>query len=150
MTLRTYPNDSPRAAARIVALALLADGSLSRAELDRLDDMDAPARLGLSIDELHEVVQTCCEDLLGTAYLSWEGACRLDRQTLRQVLAEVRNPVLRLSVLQLCTAVAEADSHFSEGELAVLTAAIEDWGIEINRPGKSAAGPAPMHSKLFV
>jgi hypothetical protein len=146
MTLRTYPNDSPRAAARIVALALLADGSLSRAELDRLDHMDAPARLGLSSDELHDVVQTCCEDLLGTAYLSWEGTCRLDRQTLRQVLAEVRSPLLRLNVLQLCASVADADSHFSEGELTVLAAAIEDWGIEINRIGKSAAGPVMLNS----
>ncbi len=107
--------------------------------------MDAPARLGLSSDDLHEVVRTCCEDLLGTAYLSWEGACRLDRQTLRQVLAEVRNPVLRLSVLQLCTSVAEADSYCSEGELAILKAVIEDWGIEVNSFDKSAASPAPMH-----
>lgn len=137
--MRTYPNDSPRAAARIVALALLADGGLSRAELERLDHMNAPALLGLSREDLHDVVQTCCEDLLGTAYLNWEGSCRLDRQTLRQILGEIRNPALRLSVLQLCASVADADNDLSEGELVVLNAAIEEWGIGVGVPGRPVA-----------
>ena len=32
--MRTYPTNSPQAAGRIVALALLADGHLSKAEVD--------------------------------------------------------------------------------------------------------------------
>lgn len=143
--MRTYPNDSPQAAARIVTLTMLADGSLSRAELERLDRMNAPARLGLSRDDLHEVVQACCEDLLGTAYLSWEGTCRLDRETLRQVLAEIRHPALRQKVLQLCSSVADADDYFSDGELTVLKAAVEDWGIGIDMPDRAVVASVPLH-----
>lgn len=149
--MRTYPKDSPLAAARIVALALLADGSLSRAELDALDRIDVSGRLGLQPDDMHAVVQCCCEDLLGSAYLSWDGACRLDRHTLRQVLAEVLDPVLRFNVLELCALVAEADADLSDGELVVLAAALEDWGIERNMlhmaafvmPERLTSHPAP-------
>ncbi len=35
--MRTYPTNSPEAAARIVALALLADGHLSLIEIDALE-----------------------------------------------------------------------------------------------------------------
>jgi uncharacterized tellurite resistance protein B-like protein len=144
--LRTYPNDSPRAAARIVALALLADGSLSRVELERLERMDAPARLGLSRDDLYEVVQNCCEDLLGAPCLSWDEACRLDRETMRLLLSEIRQPALRCSVLQLCASVADADSHITDGEMAVLRAAVEDWGIGTEVLGKSVAAASPLNA----
>ena len=33
--MRTYPNNSPQAAARIVALAMLADGQVCKAEINR-------------------------------------------------------------------------------------------------------------------
>ena len=35
--MRTYPNNSPQAAARIVGLAMLADGNVCKGELDVLD-----------------------------------------------------------------------------------------------------------------
>ena len=47
--MRTYPNNSPQAAARIVALAMLADGHLCKTELDLLERMDAIARLGSNL-----------------------------------------------------------------------------------------------------
>lgn len=128
--MRTYPHDSPRAAARIVALALLADGSLSRAELAALEDAGAARLLGLHRDDIHAVVQDCCEDLLATSFMNRDGACRLDRETLRRVLAEVGDPALRRKVLALCASVAEADDDLSDAEFSVLAAVLEDWGIQ--------------------
>ena len=54
--MRSYPRNSPQAAARIVALAMLADGDLTRTELDALDQLDAHEQLGL--DRAH-FAKTC-------------------------------------------------------------------------------------------
>lgn len=51
--MRTYPRNSPQAAARIVALAMLADGHVCRSEIEALERCDAAARLGLSRASLH-------------------------------------------------------------------------------------------------
>ena len=45
--MRTYQNNSPQAAARIVGLAMLADGNVCKAELDVLDRLGAHQQLGL-------------------------------------------------------------------------------------------------------
>ena len=62
--MRPYPRNSPGAAARIVALAALADGNIRKAELDILDRLRAYEQLGLARAEFHAVVQTLCENLL--------------------------------------------------------------------------------------
>ena len=48
--MRTYPNNSPQAAARIVALAMLADAQLCKAEIDVLERLRAhEEQLGLCV-----------------------------------------------------------------------------------------------------
>lgn len=66
--MRCYPPNSPQAAARLVALAVLADGHLSSTELGRLERMNAAARLGLNREELAEAVRHLSEDLLTASY----------------------------------------------------------------------------------
>jgi hypothetical protein len=68
--MRTYPCNSPEAAARIVALVLIADGHVCRSEFDAMNQLDAHAELGLPPDTLPRVVHTLCEDLLMWAYAS--------------------------------------------------------------------------------
>jgi hypothetical protein len=137
--MRTYSTDSPEAAARVVALALLADGDLSRVELARLDDLGAHEMLGLTRAELHGVLNDFCYDLLETTRLTWGDACRVDPLTLSQLLAEVQSPPLRSRVLSLCLAVAEADEVVTDGESLVLVSAVEQWGLQ----GEMLMRPAP-------
>ena len=56
--MRTYPLNSPYAAARIVALTLLADGHLCKAEIDALERLNVHDTLGLGKDELHRVLHS--------------------------------------------------------------------------------------------
>lgn len=126
--MRSYPSDSPQAAARIVALALLADGHLCKAEVDVLDRLRAHEQLGLGRDELHGVVHGFCEDLLTAAHLSWSGACSIDPRTLAALFAEIEDPALRCRVLRLCIDVVEADAQIGDGESLVLATAVEQWG----------------------
>jgi uncharacterized tellurite resistance protein B-like protein len=128
--MRSYPRNSPQAAARVVALTLLADGHLCKAELDVLNHVGAAARLGLTTTELQEVVRDFCEDLLASRGPSWSDACSIDQRTLAGLMAEIDDPELRLTVVQLCVAVAEADDHIADGESVVLVAAVEHWGMQ--------------------
>ncbi len=125
--MRSYPSNSPRAAARIVALAALADGHFSRSELSVLERLDAAARLGLARDELYEVVQHLSEDLLATAWPQWGTACRIEPEFLHSLLAEITDPALRRETLELAAAVAGADYHLAEAEANVISTAALRW-----------------------
>lgn len=127
--MHPYLRNSPQAAARIVALATLADGHLCRTELDVLDRLFADVQLGLTRTELLRVVNTLRKDLLTATYLSWSDVCCVDPRTLDELLAEVDDPELRIKVLSLCIALVEADGHVAQGEGIVIGAAVEHWGL---------------------
>lgn len=109
--MRTYPSNSPQAAARIVTLAMLADGHVCNAEPEELIQQGVHQQLGLQHEELTAVVHACCDDLLAGAQLTWADACRI-------------NPVVLLGLM------AEADGDVAHCESAVLVAATELWGLQ--------------------
>jgi uncharacterized tellurite resistance protein B-like protein len=127
--MRTYLRNSPQAAARIVALTLVADGDVGEAEIDWLDRLAVHDQLGMSRLELHAVLDAFCEDLLSSGQLKWADACPVDERTLGDLMADIEDPALRLKVLRLCVDLAEVDSHVDEGESIVLVAAVEHWGL---------------------
>jgi hypothetical protein len=119
--MRSYPRNSPEAAARIVALVLIADGNVCRSEFDALNRLDAAGVLGLAPDGLPRIVQTLCEDLLMGGMVDDEGLALL--------MAEVDDPALQRTVLRLALAASQADRHLADGETLVLNAAARHWGI---------------------
>ena len=127
--MRIYPCDSPQAAARIVALTVLADRDITRTELDLLDRLAVHEQLGLDRQELHAVLDSLCEDLLSSEQLQWADACPVDDRTLAELMGEIEDPTLRRKLLRLCIEIAEADAQVAEGESIVLTAAVEHWGL---------------------
>jgi uncharacterized tellurite resistance protein B-like protein len=142
-TMRHYPRNSPQAAGRILALALLSDGHLSKRELDTLDQLDAHVHLGLGRTELHTVVHGFCEDLLSTMYMSWGDACQVDQATLSALMADIDDPALRRTLLQLCMAVVEADGHVAEGDSMMLSSAINHWGMHRDMLTMHAGSASP-------
>lgn len=142
--MRTYPANSPEAAARIVALTMLADGHLSKAELDALERHGGYRQLGLEPEQLHDVLLALCEDLLHSANLAWVDACRIDLYTLGRLMDEIDDPALRRRVLALCVQVAEADAQVSDGESLMLTHAVENWCLQ----GQMLQPPRPRAIEL--
>ena len=142
--MRHYATNSPQAAGRIVALALLADGHLSKLELDVLDRLDVAGQLGLARSELHSIVHGFCEDLLAPAHGNWDDACRVDAHTLHSLLAEIDDPALRRQLLAQCVAIVDVDQHVADGESLLLAAAVAHWGLarEVLQPPPAAAMPA--------
>ena len=138
--MRAYPSNSAQAAARIVALTVLADGDIGKAEIDLMRRLDVPKQLGLSQSEFDAVVDTFCEDLLSSKQLIWADACPVDERTLAQLMGEIDDPTLRRRVLRLCVEIAEVDSRVTDGESIVLVAAVEHWGLHhamLDSPGDS-------------
>lgn len=125
--MRSYPTDSPEAAARLLAMTLVADGQYSMTEIKTLDRLGAPQRLGLSPEAIKGVIDGFCEDLLIAANGQWTGSIHLDDSVRGQLMAEVQDPELQETVWRLCEAVALADGHLADGEVELLDRMAFAW-----------------------
>ena len=133
--MRSYPRNSPQAATRILALAMLADGHQCPSELALLERLEVHAQLGLSRAELHAVVHTFCEDLLAmSSGMCWADLSQVRPAPPRQVLSEVDDPALQSQVLELCISLIAADRHLAHGESVVLAAALLQWRLPLQAP----------------
>ena len=90
--MRRYAPNSPQAAARIVALTVIADGDVGAAELALLDELAVHRQLGLEREALHAVVDQLCADLLSSHQLAWSDTCPVDEYTLAELMGEIDDP----------------------------------------------------------
>lgn len=127
--MRRYVPNSPQAAARILALTVVADGDIGDDELHWFDLLAVHERLGLTRHELHTVLDTFCEDLLSSGQLKWADACPVDEATLANLMSEIQAPELRLKLLRLCVELAKVDARVHDRESFVLDAAVEHWEL---------------------
>ena len=129
--MRHYPNNSPEAAARLVALTLICDGQLKQAEMAILERTKAHTELGLGQGEFREVVHGLCADLLDRAHLQGASHCLIEKPLIEHLFSEVDDPKLRRTVLRLAVAVVHADGQVHDGESTVLLTLIEQWGVDL-------------------
>ncbi len=127
--MRNYPRNSPEAAARILALVLIADGHVCRTEVDALHRLQVEQELGLASGGFAQVMQALCEDLLMGAESGGALSGSIEDSTLACLMAEVDSPVLQHLVLRLAGAAAEADRHLAEAEALVIAATRRHWRL---------------------
>ncbi len=132
--MRSYPRNSPEAAARVLALLLVADGNVCPSELRLLESLDAAGALGLDRDGLPRAVQGLCEDLM-VAAPSGDLFSTLDSDTRTALFGEVAAPALQRKILALATAAAGADRHLAENETRLLEELGEHWRMESSVQG---------------
>ncbi|MDO9505329.1 MAG: TerB family tellurite resistance protein [Hydrogenophaga sp.] len=125
---RSYPHNSPEAAARIVAVALIANGEIKAVEMAALNAHVSHERLGMTEAQWHGVVHDLCADLLRSARSDDES--RVSDEMLGHMLREVDDDSTRRAVLKLSCAVVYADGHVEVGESFVLLAMSEHWGLQ--------------------
>jgi hypothetical protein len=125
--LRVYPANSPRAKARLIALALLADGRLADGELDALDRNGAFVRLGIARDLFFEVLADFCADLLRLP--EGQRKALLTPAMLAGLFAEIDKGEDRTMLLQLIFELAHSDGTISGNEEILLQQAIENWTV---------------------
>jgi tellurite resistance protein len=123
-----YPRNSPLAAARIVALALISTREAKSSAVAVLEAMQAHEQLGITQREWHHVVHELCTDLMATATQGTD--CLIDSRMIKQLLADIDSVTLQRQVLRLCTAAINADGQVDAAESIVLLAAIDHWGLD--------------------
>lgn len=127
--MRSYPHNSPEAAARIVALVLISDGHVCSSEFEILKKLEAERQLGLEPHLLTHIVQTLCEELLASGYETGSLMGNVDDNALASLMAEISDPALQRTVLRLSLAAARADGHLADGETSVVEAARHHWRL---------------------
>jgi hypothetical protein len=143
--MRSYPHNSPEAAARIVALVLISDGHVCSTEFETLQQLGAERALGLEPRVLPHIVQTLCEELLAGGYETGSLMANVDDSTLASLMAEVSDPALQRTALRLALAAARADGHLADGEDMVVAAARHHWRlVDGEEPVMSAAAHRQM------
>lgn len=126
--MRTYENDSPSAAGRIVALCMVVDGNLSPSELRALRHSRLLEFIDIDIDAFHVLVEELCQDLLATAVQGTH--IELPPAVIDALLDEVRDPKLRQRLLGAMWQIASADGVLAEAELTLLSQARAKWAQE--------------------
>jgi len=139
--MRSYPRNSPEAAARIVALVLISDGHVCSAEFNILQQLGAERALGMAPQRLLQIMHTLCEETLLCGYASGPLMDRVGEQTLASLMAEISDPPLQRTVMRLALAAAHADGHLADAETRVVEAARRHWQLGAGLP-PTAAVPA--------
>lgn len=124
--LRSYAVDSPRAKARLIILALLADGRLDKRELEALERRGVFATLGIAREDFAEVMYDFCADVAVRLTAGTDGY-RLTPAMLSGLLSEVSDRQAREQLLQLIFAVISSDGRLSDAEEDLFWSAVETW-----------------------
>ena len=128
--MRSYPPDSPKALARLVAMAVVADGEMDNCEIDCLRELDVFSMLGVESEGFYQVLLELCRDLAVSG--SGSHVSLLSSERLEQLAADVTDPKLRKLVLSAMLVTAKADGEVSVGEQTLLRFLIDRWSISLD------------------
>lgn len=123
--LRSYPQNSPRAKARILVLAMLADGQLAEAELDFLTKAGTLSSLGISREDLIQVFYDFCQDAAQLPVVGRE--CLIPGDMLERLFREIHAPGERQTLMRLMFDVIRSDGKLADNESSLFWYAVDSW-----------------------
>ncbi|PKO90213.1 MAG: hypothetical protein CVU16_10680 [Betaproteobacteria bacterium HGW-Betaproteobacteria-10] len=129
--MRKYTNNSPEAGARVVALALMADGAIDRSEILLLERQNVIARLGLENEQFDSIYYEYCTDMLASAQRNASGKLELDKPGINALLDEISDPVLQKKILRILLDIVNADQRLTAGEASLIALAVERWNMDL-------------------
>ncbi|MBL8408472.1 MAG: hypothetical protein ABTS16_22760 [Candidatus Accumulibacter phosphatis] len=139
--MRNYTTDSAEATARLISLALLADGGLDNSELDSLEKHSILDQLGITPDTFDRVMHEFCNDVLQSARSPNIGQIEIDPEVITHLLGDIRSPALQKKVLRAMLDIVNADWCISGAEAVLVSQAMSRWGLELHQlppSGKAA------------
>lgn len=137
--LRAYPVNSAQAKARLVVLALLADGRLDECELEVLNRRACFSALGISREGFVQVLHEFCADV---SRLARGADWRVAPDLLAGLFSEVTEVQARQTVLRLIISVISSDGHLSGGEERLFLGALDAWGNGLAGTAMQSRTPA--------
>lgn len=129
--MRKYTHNSPEAGARVVALALMADGSVDRSETLLLERQNVIAQLGLDNEQFDAIYYEYCTDMLASAQRNASGGLELDKPAVKALLDEISDPVLQKTILRIMLDIVDADHRLTAGEASLIALAQERWDMDL-------------------
>ena len=126
--MRHYFPNSPSAAGRILALAMVVDGQMAPSELRALERSRLLEHIDIDMDSFHDLVQDLCYDMLSSNVKN--DYVQLDPATIDELLADISDSDLRRRLLQGMWNIAEADGVLADGEAKLLSRACAMWAAE--------------------
>jgi hypothetical protein len=123
--LRAYPSNSPRAKARLVALAMLADGRLDDAELESLVQNATFSELGIAREDFFEVFYDFCADV--ESLPRGNGDYLLSPAVLDQLFGEINQSAERQTLLRQIFDMIRSDGHLADSEADLFWHAVDTW-----------------------
>jgi len=90
--MRHYETDSAHAMARILSVALLADGAIDKSEIDWIAQTKVMDRLGIQPAIFDEVMQDFYEDMMTSTNFFDAVQFRLASDTIDALLDEIADP----------------------------------------------------------
>jgi hypothetical protein len=127
--LRPYPVNSARAKARLLVLAMIADGRIDAAELDSLMKRGAFAELGITRNDFLEVLYEFGADLSGLPTSGFEVA--ISPRVVESLLAEVADDTQKLAMLRLIFDVIRSDGELAPAEARLFWNALDAWSLRV-------------------
>lgn len=131
--MRHYPTNSPEAMARIVAVALLADGAIDPAEMSVLERRHVVEAIGIGRERFDRVLADYCDDYVANVQRMPYGQFRHDAQTIALLLDEIRAPELQQKVLRAMLDIVNADRCLGGDEAVIVAQAMRQWDIELHQ-----------------
>lgn len=128
--MRSYPTNSPQAAARLICMAILADGRLHDREIALLEQHMIPDAIGLPKEGFVAVLLDCCRDLVDEAEQS--RVHLLEDARIDRLAADITRPELRRTVCSAILVMAKVDGQVTVGEQRLLRQLMERWGLSLD------------------
>lgn len=136
--LTPYPDNSPEAMLRVIALFVVSDGELADEEMDTLESLGVLNTLGVNRERFAEVFDAYCDDLIAHA-----GTARYvgvaDPDWVDAVLAPIVDADRRRYLASTLLLVARADGYFADAELRVYRQILDRWNLTLEQ----LAGESP-------
>lgn len=129
--MRHYVPDSPEASARIIALALLADGAIDLSEIESIRHYKIVEKIGIGEECFNKVIREFCEDMLVSAHRTTAGQLELDRDTVVKLLGDIRQPAEQHKLLRSILDIINSDGSLSGSEAVLVSEAMKRWEINL-------------------
>ena len=136
--MRIYPTDSPEAAARMISLAMMADGTIDRSETLLLERQQMVSRLGLSNEQFDSIYYDYCTDMLSSAFRLDSGQLELNEHKVKRILSEITDTGLQKKVLRMMLDIVNADHRLTAGEAALIALVLKHWDIDLCEMSESS------------
>lgn len=129
--MRHYPQNSPQARARILAMCLLADSDLDDEELNELSQKNIYHLVDMTPLEFMQVLRDYLHDLSDTLTSNDARVSMLNPEQVNMILSEVTEHPSRIALLATALSLCKGDHALNNAELALFQHIMGQWNIDL-------------------